>query len=134
MDSIADAQRAVDQLNGTNLHGRQIRVDFSATQRAHAPTPGEYRGQARPQSEWAVQPKPHELGSLQAVDDRYQPDRQYRRNFHEGHMYDDRRGGGYGGYGGGRDADRDSRYPRERDAPRRDYGYERDDRDTYRRR
>lgn len=51
MRSVPDAQRAVEAMNGRSLHGRQIRVDYSATQRAHAPTPGEYRGQPRPLGE-----------------------------------------------------------------------------------
>ncbi|TNY22640.1 hypothetical protein DMC30DRAFT_338292, partial [Rhodotorula diobovata] len=33
MASVDDAQRAIDDLNGIDLHGRRIRVDFSATRR-----------------------------------------------------------------------------------------------------
>ena len=35
-----------------DLHGRKLRVDFSATTRPHNPTPGEYRGNKR-EDEWA---------------------------------------------------------------------------------
>lgn len=50
MRNIDGASRAVDKLNGTTLHGRTLRVDYSATKKAHAPTPGEYKGQPRPVS------------------------------------------------------------------------------------
>ncbi|KAK8864330.1 hypothetical protein IAR55_001577 [Kwoniella newhampshirensis] len=69
MRTIEDAERCIDKLNGLNLHGRNIRVDFSATQKPHAPTPGEYRGVKRPIDE-----------------DRY--------GGRGGGRYDDRRGGG----------------------------------------
>lgn len=47
MGSVDDAQRGIDDMNGVDLHGRRIRVDFSATRRPHDPTPGEYRGPRR---------------------------------------------------------------------------------------
>ncbi|GAA5899470.1 hypothetical protein JCM8208_000566, partial [Rhodotorula glutinis] len=47
MGSVDDAQRGIDDMNGVDLHGRRIRVDFSATRRPHEPTPGEYRGPKR---------------------------------------------------------------------------------------
>jgi len=31
-------------MNGTELDGKKIRVDFSITKRAHTPTPGMYMG------------------------------------------------------------------------------------------
>ena len=43
-DSLADAEVAKDALNDSEVDGRQIRVDFSATKRAHTPTPGIYMG------------------------------------------------------------------------------------------
>lgn len=43
-DRIQDAQAARDGMNGTYLHGRRIRVDYSVTKRAHSPTPGRYMG------------------------------------------------------------------------------------------
>jgi transformer-2 protein len=41
-----DATRARKNCNGTVLSGRKIRVDYSMTKRAHAPTPGQYLGKA----------------------------------------------------------------------------------------
>ncbi|EIW70743.1 hypothetical protein TREMEDRAFT_28739 [Tremella mesenterica DSM 1558] len=52
MRTVEDAERCIEKLNGLMLHGRAIRVDFSATQRPHAPTPGEYMGVKRPPSEF----------------------------------------------------------------------------------
>jgi len=43
-DRISDARLARDQCNGLTVDGRRIRVDFSATQRPHTPTPGKYMG------------------------------------------------------------------------------------------
>lgn len=42
------ATNAIKHLNGYNLHGRNIRVDYSATQKAHNPTPGQYMGEKKP--------------------------------------------------------------------------------------
>lgn len=44
MESIAGAEDAKERLNGAELDGRRIRVDYSITQRAHTPTPGVYMG------------------------------------------------------------------------------------------
>jgi len=44
MRDVADAQRAIEDLNGVDLHGRRIRVDFSTTSTPHKPTPGQYMG------------------------------------------------------------------------------------------
>ncbi|KAI9097014.1 transformer 2b [Phlyctochytrium arcticum] len=41
----AGATAARDELNGTYLHDRPMRVDYSLTKRAHSPTPGRYMGQ-----------------------------------------------------------------------------------------
>lgn len=100
MRTVEDATACIEKLNGIELHGRNIRVDYSATTKAHAPTPGEYRGERRP------------------VDDR----------FAAGRRWDDRppRGGDRGGdRWGGRHDDRGDR----RDFGRRDYG-DRDGRDS----
>lgn len=48
MRKIEHAEAAIKHLNGYNLHGRVIRVDFSATQKAHNPTPGQYMGEKKP--------------------------------------------------------------------------------------
>lgn len=36
--------QAKRKMNGTELDGKKIRVDFSITKRAHTPTPGMYMG------------------------------------------------------------------------------------------
>ncbi|CAG8541175.1 1680_t:CDS:2 [Paraglomus occultum] len=47
MDSVEDATLAKDKTNGMLLNSRNMRVDYSLTQRAHTPTPGEYMGDRR---------------------------------------------------------------------------------------
>ncbi|KAJ7590771.1 hypothetical protein C8J56DRAFT_933859 [Mycena floridula] len=47
MATVEDATRCIAELNGTDLNGRRIRVDYSVTDRPHAPTPGEYMGHRR---------------------------------------------------------------------------------------
>lgn len=44
MESVNGAEDAKERLNGAELDGRRIRVDYSITQRAHTPTPGVYMG------------------------------------------------------------------------------------------
>lgn len=41
VDQAAEAKKAMD---GQELDGRQVRVDFSITKRPHTPTPGKYMG------------------------------------------------------------------------------------------
>ncbi|TPX71068.1 hypothetical protein SpCBS45565_g01345 [Spizellomyces sp. 'palustris'] len=41
---VEGATAARQELNGTFLHDRPMRVDFSLTQRPHSPTPGRYMG------------------------------------------------------------------------------------------
>ena len=43
-ETLDDACEAREALNGIELDGRRIRVDFSITKRAHTPTPGMYMG------------------------------------------------------------------------------------------
>jgi transformer-2 protein len=52
MRAVEDAQRALESLNGTVMNGRPVRVDFSATQKAHNPTPGQYKGEKKPGCEF----------------------------------------------------------------------------------
>merc|ERR1711997_1296152 len=46
-DSVDSAAEARDKLNGREIDGREVRVDFSVTKRAHSPTPGKYMGRDR---------------------------------------------------------------------------------------
>ncbi|XP_061616473.1 transformer-2 protein homolog alpha isoform X3 [Phyllopteryx taeniolatus] len=43
-ERLEDSKQAMEQANGMKLDGRQIRVDYSITKRAHSPTPGIYMG------------------------------------------------------------------------------------------
>ncbi|CAJ0570766.1 unnamed protein product, partial [Mesorhabditis spiculigera] len=43
----ADATDARHEVNGVELDGRSLRVDYSVTDHAHEPTPGLYCGEAR---------------------------------------------------------------------------------------
>merc|ERR1719166_552543 len=43
-ETLDDADAARKSMDGKELDGRQIRVDFSITKRAHTPTPGMYMG------------------------------------------------------------------------------------------
>ncbi|TYJ54539.1 hypothetical protein B9479_004766 [Cryptococcus floricola] len=47
MRSVDEASICITKLNGNNIHGRHIRVDFSATRKPHHPTPGQYLGPQR---------------------------------------------------------------------------------------
>jgi len=44
MTTLEDAEEAKDRLDGKELNGKAIRIDYSITQRAHTPTPGKYFG------------------------------------------------------------------------------------------
>merc|ERR1712183_376041 len=91
-ENIEDSTEARNEMNGIELDGRKIRVDYSITKRPHTPTPGMYMGR----------PTGKEDG-----------DRGYRGGRGGGRG---RGGGGYRddrGYGGGRDRyddRRDDRY------------------------
>lgn len=43
-DSVDEAEEAREKMNGIELDGKKIRVDYSITKRAHTPTPGMYMG------------------------------------------------------------------------------------------
>lgn len=47
MRNLEDAAKCIEKLNGFLLDGRPIRVDYSATQRPHNPTPGQYMGERK---------------------------------------------------------------------------------------
>ncbi|KAF8351000.1 hypothetical protein F5887DRAFT_912910 [Amanita rubescens] len=84
MATVEEATRCIQELNGVELNGRRIRVDYSVTDRPHAPTPGEYMGHRR-----SYRDSYH--GRDKDVRDSSYRDRDYRR----------------GGGGGERDRDRD---------------------------
>lgn len=91
-----------------DLNGRRIRVDYSVTDRPHAPTPGEYMGHRRTIGR---EPDRRERGG--PYRDSYR-DRDYRRDYDDRDRYYDR--------------DRIERYDRyaERDRERDPYGRDRD--------
>lgn len=93
MRTVDDAARCIEKLNGLSLHGRNIRVDYSATQKPHSSTPGQYMGAKRPVRKSSLSHMNCNaiLSSYRAGDDRYGRGR-----------YDDRRGG----YGDRRHDDR----------------------------
>jgi len=43
-DTVEEAREAREKCNGQMVDGRRVRVDYSATQRPHTPTPGMYMG------------------------------------------------------------------------------------------
>lgn len=58
-----DARDAKESLNGQELDGRRMRVDYSITKRPHTPTPGIYMG------------KPTSKPSRRSYDDDYRSSR-----------------------------------------------------------
>ena len=44
METVEAAEDAKENLDGQELDGHRMRVDFSITKRAHTPTPGKYMG------------------------------------------------------------------------------------------
>ena len=75
--SVSESLKAKENLNGVELDGRRLRVDYSITKRPHTPTPGVYMG--RPT--------------------RTQDDRHERGSYEKDRYYDDHYGGGGGGGG-----------------------------------
>ncbi|KAH9819648.1 hypothetical protein DFH28DRAFT_886807 [Melampsora americana] len=54
MRDVQDASTCISELNGLDLHGRPIRVDYSVTTKPHQPTPGQYMGTKREEEERAA--------------------------------------------------------------------------------
>ncbi|TFK28639.1 RNA-binding domain-containing protein [Coprinopsis marcescibilis] len=101
MSTTEEATRCIQELNGVELNGRRIRVDYSVTDRPHAPTPGEYMGHRRQQRERDSSYR--DRGDRGDRGDRYDRDRDSHRD--RDRRRDDR---------GGSDKDRDP-YGRDRD-------------------
>ncbi|KDR74388.1 hypothetical protein GALMADRAFT_141433 [Galerina marginata CBS 339.88] len=101
MSTVEEATKCIEVLNGIELNGRRIRVDYSVTDRPHASTPGEYMGHRR-------------SGRDSHRDRDRDRDRDHRDR-------DSRRGGG--------DRDRDRDRGGDRDKDRDGYGRDKDWRD-----
>ncbi|KAF8164823.1 hypothetical protein B0H34DRAFT_779897 [Crassisporium funariophilum] len=107
MATVEDAARCIQELNGVDLNGRRIRVDYSVTDRPHAPTPGEYMG--------------HRRSTRDSFSDRDRGERSDRRDTRDSHRESSYRD---------RDHRRGSDRDRDRDTKDRDgYGRDRDWRD-----
>ncbi|GAA5851189.1 hypothetical protein JCM5353_007498 [Sporobolomyces roseus] len=115
LGSVPDAEKAIQDLNGMDLHGRRLRVDFSATTRPHDPTPGEYRGPRRIEEDFRGGrggPAPYGSSRYEGGGDRYGGGGGGGSYGGRSDRYDDRRGGGGGSYS------RDERYSSSRGGER----------------
>lgn len=74
---LSNPLQAKEQVNGTELDGRRLRVDYSITKRPHTPTPGVYMGRPTRSSQ----------------EDRYE------RGYERDRYYDDHYSGGSSGRG-----------------------------------
>jgi len=104
MSTVEEATKCIAELNGIDLNGRRIRVDYSVTDRPHAPTPGEYMGHRRSSNR----------DSYYGRDSRDSRDgRDYRPDHRDGRERD--RGRGASGFDKERDRDPYGRDSRDRD-------------------
>lgn len=111
MRDVQDASACISELNGLDLHGRPIRVDYSVTTKPHQPTPGQYMGSKREEDDRGSYDR---WGGPPGFSHRGPPGYSghgggYRRD-------DYRRDDGYGGHGRSRD---DGPYRSHRDYDRR---------------
>ncbi|KXN83536.1 hypothetical protein AN958_01245 [Leucoagaricus sp. SymC.cos] len=80
MQSTDEASRCIQELNGVELNGRRIRVDYSITDRPHAPTPGEYMGHRKSGHRDGYRERDRDYRDYRDRDrDRDYRDRDYRR-------------------------------------------------------
>ncbi|KAH8999425.1 hypothetical protein EDB92DRAFT_2007736 [Lactarius akahatsu] len=106
MSTVEEATKCITELNGIDLNGRRIRVDYSVTDRPHAPTPGEYMGHRRSSNR----------DSYYGRDSRdYRDGRDSRPDHRDGGRDRDRGRGFSGGYDKDRDRDPYGRDSRDRD-------------------
>ncbi|KIJ37430.1 hypothetical protein M422DRAFT_60986 [Sphaerobolus stellatus SS14] len=116
MSTVEEASRCVQELNGIDLNGRRIRVDYSVTDRPHAPTPGEYMGHRRSSATREPGGRDSYRGSDRDRGEYRDRDRDFR-DYRDDPRYERR---GYSSYDRERDRDpygRDSREWRERRSP-----------------
>ena len=123
MSTVEEATKCITELNGIvrafglefsilfdliltpqDLNGRRIRVDYSVTDRPHAPTPGEYMGHRR---------SSHRDSYYGGREGRDYRDRGDHRDYRDGRDRD--RGRGYSGFDKDRDRDPYGRDSRDRD-------------------
>ena len=99
-ENIEDSTEARNEMNGTELDGRKIRVDYSITKRPHTPTPGMYMGRPT-ERERDRGSRGGRGGGGRGRGGGYRDDRGYGGGRDR---YDDRRDDRYGGdrYGGDR--------------------------------
>ena len=83
-ERIEDAEKAREAMNGTEISGFKIRVDFSITSAAHRPTPGVYFHHGK-----ATRPG-FRLGGRGGRGGRGGGRYEYRDRYHERDRYDDR--------------------------------------------
>ncbi|CAH7687433.1 hypothetical protein BY996DRAFT_6431042 [Phakopsora pachyrhizi] len=131
MRDVQDASACISELNGLDLHGRPIRVDYSVTTKPHQPTPGQYMGTKREEEERGAYDRwggGYNLGGGGGGHGypRGGPAPYYGYGgYGGGYRRDDYRGGragydeGYGGYGYGGRARDDAGYRGYRDYDRR---------------
>ncbi|WVQ80838.1 hypothetical protein IAT38_002945 [Cryptococcus sp. DSM 104549] len=112
MRTTEEAARCIENINGLNLHGRNIRVDYSATRKPHDPTPGEYMGAKKPIFEDRYDRRGGRYDDYRGGYDRRPYDDRDRRGYErERPRYGDRdRYRGREGHGGPRRGDDDRFY------------------------
>merc|ERR550534_691611 len=138
-ESIDDATEARKEMDGKELDGKPIRVDFSITKRPHTPTPGRYmgrpsrdfdgfsRGRGRGRGDFRggrggyrdSRPRYEDRGG-----DRYRDDRRYYEDRERDRYYDDRRRDDRYYEGGSRGGPSRGGYPEERRYPDERRGYD----------
>ena len=112
MESETVAEEAKENLDGQELDGNKMRVDFSITKRAHTPTPGKYMGRPdQSAGRGGGGDRGYDRGGYDRGYDRGGYDRGYDRCRGYGGGGGGYRSGGFsgGGYGGSRYGYRRSR-------------------------
>uniref|UniRef100_A0AAF5HYR0 RRM domain-containing protein n=2 Tax=Strongyloides stercoralis TaxID=6248 RepID=A0AAF5HYR0_STRER len=114
---IEDAIKAKNEMNGQEIDGRNVRVDYSVTKGPHDPTPGVYKGNKPSRRDYRDRRySPRRYGSRRSRSPRYSDrrdryDRDYRRDDYDRY---DRRDDRRGRYDDDRRHRRSPRYDRDR--------------------